>query len=312
MRLTYHNLVIELPVEGIKAVESVEITQRLNEHGHAVVRAMVDEEKAMEMVEQTDSGLSVSISSAGGQALFCGRGDRISACKEEGLYCLRMEFYGYTRDWDLTEKSQSFCKGNDTYEQVLRKVLSEYPEKDIRDEATGGAKIPGMLLQYEETDWEFLKRLASHFSTFLLADDTGEKGKVYFGIPRLDKGTVLKDEEYTVLRGKERYDGMEGTEGMMSQEMTGWRVRTGRQLSFGEQVMLGHIETVVTAVHIHTEQGDLMRDYELSRRKGILCDKKKNSRIYGMSIPATVRERKGNQIRVQFDIDPAYESWTGR
>ncbi|MBD5450787.1 MAG: hypothetical protein HDR28_11735 [Lachnospiraceae bacterium] len=145
------------------------------------------------MAEQTDSGLSISISSADGQALFCGRGDRISACKEEGMYCLCMEFYGYTRDWDLTEKSQSFCKGNDTFEQVLRKVLSEYQEKDIRDEATGGAKIPGMLLQYEET------------------------------------------------------------EEMMSQEMTGWRVRTGRQLSFGEQVMLGHIENVVTAVYIHTE-----------------------------------------------------------
>ena len=307
MRMTYRDLVIELPIDGIKAVDSIEISQRLNEHGKVKIRLMVEEEQALELVEQADSGLNISISTSGGRFLFCGKGDRISTRRDEGLLYLYAEFYGYTRDWDLTEKSQSFCKGNDTYEQVLHKVLSEYEKKDIRDETSGGAKIPGMLLQYEETDWEFLKRLASHFSTYLLADDTTKNGRVYFGIPRMDKGAVLKDEEYTMLRGKERYDGMEGTEGLLSQDMTGWRIRTRRQLVFGEQVMLNHIETVVTAVDIHTEQGDLVYEYELSRRAGILCEKKKNNRIYGMSIPATVKERKGNQIRVKLDIDPVYE-----
>lgn len=308
MRMTYRDLVIELPVDGIKAVDSIEIFQRLNEHGKVKIRLVVEEEQALELVEQADSSLNISVSTSGGRFLFCGKGDRISTRRDEGLLYLYAEFYGYTRDWDLTEKSQSFCKGNDTYEQVLHKVLAEYAKKDIRDEASGGAKIPGMLLQYEETDWEFLKRLASHFSTYLLADDTTKNGRVYFGIPRMDKGAVLKDEEYTMLRGKERYDGMEGAEGLLSQDMTGWRIRTRKQLVFGEQVMLNHIETVVTAVDIHTEQGDLVYEYELSRRAGILCEKKKNSRIYGMSIPATVKERKGNQIRVKLDIDPVYEA----
>lgn len=308
MRLTYHNLVIELPLEGIKAVESIEISQRLNEHGRAKIQTMVDEEQALELVEHADNGISVSVYRDNGQALFCGKGERISARKEGGLYYLYLEFCGYTRDWDLTEKSQSFCKGNDTYAQVLDKVLSEYPEKEIKDEATGGAKIPGMLLQYEETDWEYLMRLASHFSTFLLTDDTQKHGKVYFGVPRIDKGTVLADEEYTVLRGKECYGGMEEAEELLSQEMTGWRVRTRKNLCFGEQVMLNHIETVVTAVDVYTEQEDIVWEYELSRRKGILNAKKKNNKIYGMSIPATVKERKGNQIRVQFDIDSNYEA----
>lgn len=308
MRMTYRDLVIELPIDGIQAVDSIEISQRLNEHGKVKIRLMVEEEQALELVEQADSSLRISVSTSEGRILFCGKGNRISARRDEGLLYLYAEFYGYTRDWDQTEKSQSFCKGNDTYEQVLHKVLSEYAAKDIRDEATGGAKIPGMLLQYEETDWEFLKRLASHFSTYLLADDTTTNGRVYFGIPHMDKGSVLKDEEYTMLRGKERYDGMEGAEEILSQDMTRWRIRTRKQLAFGEQVMLNHIETVVTAVNIHTEQGDLVYEYELSRRAGILCKKKKNNRIYGMSIPATVKERKGNQIRVKLDIDPVYEA----
>ena len=61
MRMTYRDLVIELPIDGIKAVDSIEISQRLNEHGKVKIRLMVEEEQALELVEQADSGLSISI-----------------------------------------------------------------------------------------------------------------------------------------------------------------------------------------------------------------------------------------------------------
>ena len=309
MTLTYRDLEIELQTEGIISIDSLHITQKLNEHGRAVIKAVIEEEKAAAAVEQALSSLSVRIRNGSGkkQAVFCGKIEQIRAEKENGMFYLYMDFSGYTREWDLTDKSQSFCKGNDTYEQVIRKALSEYGQALIRDEVTGGAKIPGMLMQYEETDWEFLKRLASHFSTYVLADNTAEYGKAYIGIPHIDNGAVLAEEEYVLLKGREGYEKSEKSDGLMPQEMMRWRVRSRRQLQPGEQVMLGHIETVVTAVDIRTEQGDLIREYELSRRKGILTGRKSNPRIYGMSIPATVKERKGNQIRVQMDIDPSYE-----
>lgn len=309
MMLTYHNLNIEIQTEGIISIASLHIMQRLNEHGKAMVRALAEEEKALEMVEQAAGSLSVRISRRDEkkQTVFCGKIEEIRAEKENGLFYLYMDFRGYTREWDLTDKSQSFCKGNDTYEQVLNKALSEYGKAQIRDEAAGGAKIPGILMQYEETDWTFIKRLASHFSTFVLADNTAEYGKAYFGIPHMDHGTVLNEEEYTLLKGKERYEKLEDTGDIMPQEMMSWRLKSRRHMQFGEQVMLGYIETVVTAVDIRTEQEDLVYEYELSRRKGILTSRKTNPRIYGMSIPATVKERKGNQVRVQLDIDPSYE-----
>ncbi|MEY8268875.1 RHS repeat-associated core domain-containing protein [Lachnospiraceae bacterium 64-25] len=309
MKLTYRNLDIEIQTEGIISIDSLHIRQRMNEHGKTMIKALVEEEKAMEIVERAASTLSVHISRADGkkQTIFCGKAEQIRAEKEQGLFYLYMDFCGYTREWDLTEKSQSFCKGKDTYGQVLTKALSEYGKAQIRDEITQGALIPGILMQYEETDWTFLKRLASHFSTYLLADNTAEYGKAYFGIPHMDYGTVLEEEEYTLLKGKEKYERLEDTGDLLPQEMMRWRLRSCKHMQFGEQVMLGYIETVVTAVDIMTVQGELVYEYELSRRKGILTARKKNPRIFGMSIPATVKERKGNQVRVQLDIDPAYE-----
>ena len=309
MLLTYHNLNIEIQTEGLIGIVSLHITQRLNEHGKAMIKALVEEEAAMEIVEQAESILSVRInrSDEKKQTIFCGKIEEIRAEKENGLFYLHMDFCGYTREWDLTDKSQSFSRGNDTYEQVLKKALSEYEKAQIRDEVTNGAVIPGILMQYEETDWTFLKRLASHFSTFVLADNTEEYGKAYFGIPHMDHGTVLTEEEYTLLKGKERYEKEGNTGDLLPQEMMSWRIKSRKHMQFGEQVKLGHIETIVTAVDIRTQESDLIYEYELSRRKGILTSRKTNPRIYGMSIPATVKERKGNQVRVQLDIDSAYE-----
>lgn len=116
--------------------------------------------------------------------------------KDKGLFYLWAEFVSYTKEWDLTPKSQSFCRLSQSYTEVLYEVLYEYPQKDIWDEITQGQAIKDMLLQYEETDWEFLKRLASHFSTFLVADSSADCGRAYFGIPNINYGTDLLLEEY--------------------------------------------------------------------------------------------------------------------
>ena len=309
MMLTYHNLDIEIQTEGIISIDSLHIMQRLNDHGKAMIRAAVEEERAIETVEQAAGSLSVHIRRRDEKkhTLFCGKIEEIKAEKERGLFYLCMHFTGYTREWDLTDKSQSFCRGNETYAQVLSKALSEYGKAQIKDEATNGMRIPGMLMQYEETDWNFLKRLASHFSTFILADNTVQWGRAYFGIPHMDHGTVLEEEEYTLLKGMEHYERSDHAADILPQERMRWRLRSRRHMQFGEQVALGHIETVVTAVDIKTVRGELVYEYELSRRKGIFTDRKTNPRIFGMSIPATVKERKGNQVRVQLDIDASYE-----
>ena len=52
--------------------------------------------------------------------------------------------------------------------------------------------------------------------------------------------------------------------------------------------------------------------YTLSRRKGIIQKKVYNPKIYGMSIPATIRERKGNQVRLQLAVDKEEEQGEDR
>ncbi len=318
MRLSYHNMEIDISLEGLLEVENLEWHEALNQHGMVKIRFLAEEEKIENILFRLERAAEIAIfeKTVDGtpRRTFCGRSVNIRGRKERGLFFVWTEFASYTKEWDLTPKSQSFCLVEQSYGTVIREVIREYPRKDIKDEITNGKKIGNMLLQYEETDWEFLERLASHFSSFLVADSASDCGRVFFGLPNLDHGISLQYGEYQISQNQEEYDkicssrkGYVVTD-LMPQEVTRWSIRCRRRLQLAETLRFHGIETVVSEVRFHTEKGELIREYTLGRKKGMLSERKKNPRIFGMSIPATVKERSGNRIRVQMDIDRKYRS----
>ena len=302
---TYHHYTIHLELEGIRGIHALHLVQKLNHHGTATLWVDTEEEKALDLILQTETDLPVRIyrQEEKQEIFFCGKLSSLCAQRQQGLLTLRLVFDGYTRDWDRTQKKQSFCRRGATYAQVIEEVLSAYEQKEIRDEVSEGAQLPGMLLQYEETDWAFLQRLASHFSTFLLADNTAAYGRVYFGLPVRDRGKVLKEQEFSFCQEKGYYRHLPEAEELPPQEMIRWQVVSPQVLFLGEQVKLDYIEVVVTGIEVRTVKGEPITTYELSRRQGVLAHRKHNPLIPGMSLVATVKERWGNQLRVHLDVD---------
>ena len=310
MKLTYKELEIELELAGLLAVEELVLTQGLNCHAGLTLKILIEEEQRDELVTMSsDAGVTVrELEKTNGQVVFRGKLETVSARRENGLFYLYLEAWSYTMDWDRVKKSRSFQNGALTYMEVVQRVLSGYGQSGVTDHATGGACIPEFLLQYEESDWVFLRRLASHFGTYLLADATDACGKVYFGIPEISYGTVLDRQDYTMEKDMLHYARVLEKEGVLSQEASCWNVMVRFFLRMGETLTFNGIEAVVTAMRLHTEKGELVYSYVLARRAGIRREKEKNPGIFGMSIPATVMERSGNRIRVHFEIDPEYEA----
>ena len=310
MTLTYKELEIELELEGLLAVEEFRLTQGLNQHALLTLKLLIEEEQGDDLVNMA-SALQVAVrelEETKGQFIFQGKLETVSAKKENGLVYLYLEAYSYTMDWDRAKKSRSFQNGSMTYMEAAERLLSVYGKADIQDEVTKGAKIPEFLLQYEESDWVFLRRLASHFGSFLLPDASDACGKVYFGIPKISSGTVLEKKDYTLEKDFLYHARVLEREGVLPQEVSCWKVKTRRFLRMWETLIFNGIEAIVTGMELHTNRGELVYSYELSRRAGIRREKEQNPRIYGMSIPATVMERSGNRVRVHLEVDPVYEA----
>ena len=87
-----------------------------------------------------------------------------------------------------------------TYDDVINEALSDYPKTDWMNKVGSGVKIPDIIVQYKETDWEFIKRLASHFNAPVVADEKESYPRFTFEQPQTSSGNETK--ELTTLTTK--------------------------------------------------------------------------------------------------------------
>lgn len=309
MELTYQGLKIKIPLEGLISVEEFKLEASFNKHVSVELALIAEEEKIEPAIHglADNDGIEVYENDRE-ELLFAGKIIDAKMVKDRGLCCLNLKALSYTMEWDLVPVSQSFLNLDATYKQVMDKVLENQPDAEIKDCVTQGAVIPDFLLQYEESDWDFLARLASSFGTFLVPDCRSYHGRAYFGIPDLGDEYVLDGEDYQETKDMDKYYRIGCMLGILSQEHMGWEVTTRRHFSLGQKVRFKGISTIVTNISYRTVDGELVRSYQLNREKGVVCPPRKNPHIFGMSIPATVKERSGNCVKVHFHIDPVYDT----
>ncbi len=89
---------------------------------------------------------------------------------------------GETAKMDREKKKQSFQKSEMTYGQVVQKIARNYQGSTVIWNIGDDKNIDKPLIQYEETDWEFLIRLCSHLHEVIVPDlRTGKLG-LHFGM----------------------------------------------------------------------------------------------------------------------------------
>lgn len=309
MEITFQGLRILLPFEGVIGAESFTMDASFNTHVSVELMLLVEEENIETAIHGIADGDDIKVYEDGMEGLlFAGKITDVKMQKERSFSFLVLEASSYTMEWELAPVSQSFLNLDATYKQVMEKVLENQPQAEIMDCVTQGAVIPDFLLQYEESDWDFLSRLASYFLTYLVPDCHAEHGRAYFGLPDFGEEFVLSEEEYQETKDMDQHYRIGYGLGILPQENLKWEVSTNHSFCLAQKICFRGISTIVTKVCYRTIKGELVRFYELSRRKGMLCEPKKNPNIFGMSIPATVKERSGNCVRVHFHIDKEYDS----
>jgi len=113
--------------------------------------------------------------------IFSGAMTSIEVLRQGNHYSVTIKAKTHTYFMDNKLIRCSFQDKAATYEQVVRQVIAKYPDAayiQIPDDRP----TQTMLVQYDETDWAFLKRLASHFNTVLIPDMLGTSPCFWMGI----------------------------------------------------------------------------------------------------------------------------------
>ena len=189
---------------AMERITELRLIKKANEHAWLRFRGVLKEGEEESLLEDDWEEKAVTLKEEG-TTLFCGVATDIGIVCESGVYYLEAEAVSWTIKLDKEEKKRSFQENGLSYYTIAEQLAAE----------AGGSvqchaeekQVKNLLLEYSETDWEFLKRLASHSNSVLVPDPKGTTPSFAFGVP---EGMEYKDEageevDFAVRKKVSRY-----------------------------------------------------------------------------------------------------------
>ena len=232
---------------------------------------------------------------AGEDMLFNGIPEDIHVTQEGNGYSVVMEGVSASRLLDYEKKNRTFQKTDAAYGEVMQEVLRDSGAEAVNTAVMVMAedrKTGGVLYQIGETDWEFICRLAGHLGTSVVPSVLSTGTGIYVGLP---KGKVRDGSRADIVREKVYFDRKNRC---ICQEITAYD-----NWNIGDCVEWMGQKHAVIRKECRLERGLLRFCYTVSREGAFGMERYGNPLHAGLLLPATVLDRKDEQVKVQFDMD---------
>lgn len=233
--------------------------------------------------------------------LFSGVISEISLHSESLYDTVAITAYSLSWFMDLEKKSRSF-QGEHSVLNFIQKICRENSFMFLCTAEDEETEAP--FIQYRETDWEFLLRVASHLhAPFYTAGDYEDKG-VCLGLRRQESLVELE-----TVTEKWRMD----TESLKlwdfdEKKALYYEVTSDQILHLGQSTLYHNQLMWPFEVNMTLHNGLLHCSYKLSGVYYHTVQPHYNPYLKGVSLEGTVLERKGETIKVHLDIDEEQEA----
>ena len=305
--VAYHNL--QLSPYEITSLQELMLTKKINDHARLSFTGIVSEDVKDSYVAMTEAKTGIELSQLDEEGnpipLFKGLVVNIEVRAVRDVYYIEVEAVSHTYELDVKLKSRSFQHTEMSYVNLFNEVGADYLGIDILDEATNGGTLGMFTMQYKETDWQFLKRMASRFQTGLVPAPVFDQPKFYVGVPEGSTKGKLDDYHYTIRKKVADFLNYteNGNSGVDEQDFMYYEVETDRLLEIGDQISFKDKSLYVSEVVTKMKDSLLKHWYTLSTKNGMSQKKLDNPSILGLSIEGKVLEVAKDHVKIHLDMD---------
>lgn len=284
------------------------LTRTVNDHAKMTVSGLVPEEMLDKYVERLEANenLEVKLRESGKDiVIFCGPVTNMKVEAVRDVRRLMIEAHSSTINMDYRKESRSFQNKQMTYKQLFERVMSAYPKADFKDMATDGQAIGTLLVQYKETDWAFIKRLASHFHAPLIPASSHSGIKFYIGLPESGQPKKLEAYNYTVHKDLRDYQIRleNGVQGLQEHHSLSYSVSSHQWLELGSAVTFQGRTMYVSHAESSIQQDLLRHVYELRDRGGLRCRTTYCYALAGTSLFGEILDVAKDKVKLKLQID---------
>lgn len=297
------------PLLSVQTILQVQISLGINQHSTVYLHLVLSDDsilKKLNVLYQSAIGVK-----QGDTALFYGIIHNAEISQESQFTHIIIQAISGTWLMDQDCKQRSFQNTSMSYATLVDKVCCAYSDYHAMVESGADEAIGIPLIQYEETDWAFLQRVASRQNAVLVPDVYVSSPSFHFGFPQQNKALIIEKSQYTT--------GISPKWATQSKhqklDYLYYKIEEKVNYPIGKQVQLnGHILWIIEK-EIRLEQGACIYYYTLGGPAFFYQEVQYNQHITGLSILGTVLESAGETVKLHLDIDDeqdistAYPYW---
>ena len=310
---SYEDIFLDSPV-AFSHIKTLKIKQCPNDHGKACLSGILKDE-SYQGIHKLTSKTVVKIkakSGAGEETLFCGIPVGITIRQERGVYEAEIKMKSVSFLMDVKKKNKSFQNKDKSYSWLFETLLQGYGG-DVLDHASHGKLQGCALIQYEETDWEFLKRAASRVGALVFPD-------VRFDIPKIFVGAPLGDlaaeagKNHVITKNEGKYLFLDRNfEDWMEQDVLSCEFESRENHGIGDRITYEGASLVIAEKIMEMKGGNLIFQYGLRNENGLKEHVIYHAGLKGTALKGTVLAARRDHLKLHLSIDksqsPSEAAW---
>lgn len=314
-RLTYDKIRIQGNF-GMQSLHELRFCVAPNRHGLMEFTGVINIEVGFTELERQILNTTVSAveldesGAAKAPALFSGVVRQVDIFLDGGVYHIRVSAFSASYLLDMQAKSRSFQDIGMTYKDVVLQVLADTPHAHAIFSVGADTPIGTPLIQYKETDWEFIRRLASHFNSPIIPETTECLPRLWFGMRQGEAFREFDDEKYRVK--------VDGKYYALGGESMGWRrrdflyyeVESDSACEIGDNSDFLDKRLKICEKAGEFRHGEFFFIYKLARESFTSEKLYYNESIRGMSLFGTVLATDREVLKIHLDIDERQDEGT--
>ncbi|MDU4853916.1 phage baseplate assembly protein V [Clostridium butyricum] len=310
----------DITVSGydFEKIIELKIVREINEHAKLKIRGIISEENEDKYVEEANDksfiNISVNDNENNIKNLFQGIVTDISIDTQNNVRILEIEALSRTYLMDIKKMIRTFQDENYTYMDVINILNNENGNVLAMDNITDDKKIDKLIVQYKETDWELIKRLASNFNAGLIPECQLDGTKYIIGMRKDGISYSLDEFNYSIKKSiqeyKEKYEN--GIETLNDMNLISYEITTNKMLNLCEAVNFNGKNLYVYKAIIEICDSEFINKYVLRDEKGMKIQKRYNDKLIGLSLKGNILDTKNDVVKIKLDIDSSQNKDTAK
>lgn len=298
--ITYEN--IKVNGAPIEKVLELHISHAPNTHGYARIRGIAPYESARDFAERTDETTGIEITTtAEGQPgrLFYGVVSSLSIEQQPEYAVIDLSIETTSSRLDAKKFSRTFQNTQKTYGQILNQILAGNGSVSVM---VSDKPIGGLIMQCDETDWEFTMRMASRLGAPAFSNIIAQTAQIYIGLPPAGQSKAIQTLSYDYANSDSDYQSVTSNNTLaasaMREDFSSEKVRSYDYLYLGDTVALNGRSSQVKSVRADLTDGILECTYSLSLKTGFRVPEIKNNQASGRMMTGIVTSVEADRVKV--------------